>query len=457
MAAKKTAGTEDGTTLKLSRLGSWGTAFVLALLPFHAVFTTWLGSNTGHIDAWRIWKELIIFGLAALALIILIRQKAVKRWLAHDRLFLLIFLYIALHLVTAVWALTSNKVNGPAVIYGLLANLRFVGFFLVVLVFATYSGWLRGRWPKLIFIPALIVISFGLLQLFLPADFLRHFGYGPDTIPATHLVDQKSEYQRLQSTLRGPNPLGAYLVLVLTLAAAGYGRLRKSRLNLSLLIAGGLIVLFFSYSRSALLGLAVSWAVLAWLLVTSAKWRRYIAVGVVGLVLVGGLVIWASRNNDAVQNTVFHTDETSQSAESSNKVRGQALRDGFEDLRKQPLGAGPGTAGPASMRNSQPPRIAENYFLQIGQEVGIVGLALFVAINILVAVRLYAQRQSTLAIGLLASLAGLTVINLVSHAWADDTLGLLWWGLAGIVLAQPVILNKKRKQFNVRTQKETTT
>jgi hypothetical protein len=31
----------------------------------------------------------------------------------------------------------------------------------------------------------------------------------------------------------------------------------------------------------------------------------------------------------------------------------------------------------------------------------------------------------------------LTVVNLLSHAWADDTLTYVWWGLAGIAMAQP--------------------
>jgi len=37
---------------------------------------------------------------------------------------------------------------------------------------------------------------------------------------------------------------------------------------------------------------------------------------------------------------------------------------------------------------------------------------------------------------LLASLIGLIFVNLVSHAWADDTLAYVWWGLAGIALSQ---------------------
>ena len=39
---------------------------------------------------------------------------------------------------------------------------------------------------------------------------------------------------------------------------------------------------------------------------------------------------------------------------------------------------------------------------------------------------------------LFVSLIGISFINLLSHAWADDTLSLLWFGLAGIALAPRV-------------------
>lgn len=454
MAAKNT----DRTTVKLAAIGSMGTGLVLLLLPFHALFTTWLGSNFHHLDAFRIWKELTTLSLAALAIAVLVRRRRFWSFVTGDGLVLLILSYALWQILMAVIAVDRHQVNGPAVIYGLLSNLRFVGFLVIAMVFARYHQWLRRHWPKLVLGPALVVIAFGLLQLVLPQDFLRHFGYGPATIPAFHLVDEKSAYIRLQSTLRGPNPLGAYLVLVLSLAAAAWWRFKRQRLNLGLLFAAGLIVLYFTYSRSAILGLAVSLVVIAVTVLPTAKLRVGAASLLVIMALLSGGIIWAERNNNLVQNTVFHTDETSTSAESSNQARAQSLKDGWRDIRRQPFGEGPGTAGPASVRNDRPPRIAENYYLQLGQEVGVIGLGLFVVINLLVAVRLYVRRSSALALGLLAGLAGLTLVNMLSHAWADDTLGMLWWGLAGIALAQtnsqPVILNKKQKRSDVQTKEK---
>ena len=104
---------------------------------------------------------------------------------------------------------------------------------------------------------------------------------------------------------------------------------------------------------------------------------------------------------------------------------------------RRPLGAGTGTAGPASVYNDHPARIAENYYIQIGQEAGVIGLALFVAINLLVAGRLWHRRGQLLPDVLLASLIGISLVNLLSHAWTDDTISYVWWGLAGAALALP--------------------
>ena len=84
------------------------------------------------------------------------------------------------------------------------------------------------------------------------------------------------------------------------------------------------------------------------------------------------------------------------------------------------------------------PRIAENFYLQIGQEMGWLGLALLVAVQAWVFRSLWAVRRMMLPRILLASGIGLTIVNLFSHAWADDTLGLLWWGMAGIAISMTI-------------------
>jgi O-antigen ligase len=176
-------------------------------------------------------------------------------------------------------------------------------------------------------------------------------------------------------------------------------------------------------------------------------------------VLVLAVGVLTLRTNDTVQNFVFHSSEHSPSTVSSNAGRAYALQQGVNDALHHPLGRGPGTAGPASFRNDgELPRIAENYYLQLTQEVGLIGLALFIFLNVAVAQELLRRRQDLLSVVLLASLIGLSVVNMFSHAWADDTLGMLWWGLAGIAISTtpPAILNKERKTRGTSKKKQQT-
>jgi hypothetical protein len=144
------------------------------------------------------------------------------------------------------------------------------------------------------------------------------------------------------------------------------------------------------------------------------------------------------RDNQTFQDTFLHTSATSKSAKSSNQKHESATITGLKDVIHQPLGSGVGSAGPASVYNNHPARIAENYYVQITQEVGIIGLALFVGILAATSLSLYENRQDSLSLILLVSLVGISFVNLLSHAWADDTLSLVWFGFAGIALSNKV-------------------
>jgi O-antigen ligase len=277
-----------------------------------------------------------------------------------------------------------------------------------------------------------------LQYILLPADFLKHFGYGPGTIPASATIDQKVSYPRVQSTLRGPNPLGAYLVLVLSAVGAMIVAARKFRWRAVVLYAVSGVALVLTFSRSAWLGALVSMILLIWLSLRSVRIRRYVLLAAAVAVTAFAIVGYALRDNDRFQNIFFHTNEQSQSTESSNQGHLAALHDGVSDVLHRPWGDGTGTAGPASVYNTGGSvRIAENYYVQIAQETGVIGLALFVAINVLVVLRLWQRRGDQLALVLLVSFAGIAVINMLMHAWSDDTLAYIWWGLAGAAVAAP--------------------
>lgn len=421
-------------------------AGVIFLLPFHAFLTVWLSTGIGHYTLLRLWKEVLLLLLFIGCAILLATDRGLRAACRRERLIPLITLYVLFVALVGLVAYLAGGVSLKAYAYGTLLDARYLAFFGVTWAVTQYSDLLLRFWKQLLLIPAGIVSVVAVLQYFaLPSDFLRHFGYGPSTIPASATIDQKASYPRVQSTLRGPNPLGAYLVVVLSALGVLVTRARRSWQWSIAAYVLGFLALIFTFSRSAWLGALAAMGLLVWLSIRSSWLRKYLLIAAASFVVVFAVITLLLRHNDQFQNIFFHTNEQSHSAESSNAGHVSALKAGLNDIVHVPWGSGPGTAGPASAYNKAPARIAENYYVQIGQEVGIVGLAAFVAINVMVARRLWQRRADTLALALFVSFVGLVVVNLLLHGWADDTLAYIWWGLAGAAIAMPVPVTKLKK------------
>jgi O-antigen ligase len=209
--------------------------------------------------------------------------------------------------------------------------------------------------------------------------------------------------------------------------------------------------LFGSYSRAAWIGAVISCIVVGLTLIKPSwlrkyKWPLLLASGVVLIgLIVGG---YSLRHSTKFQNIIFHTQANSAEPTSSDQAHLEAIISGVKYLAHRPFGAGPGVSGPASFYNHyRPARIPENYFLEVGEETGWLGMLLFIVINILVAYRLWQRRASPFALSLLAALIGITFVNLLSLAWTDDTLSYLWWGLAGLAMVLPAFNSKPGKKL----------
>jgi O-antigen ligase len=355
----------------------------------------------------------------------------------------LILAYAALDLTLGGVAFGMHHVSARALAYGLLDDLRFLAFFVICWVLAYSGNRLNKHWVRLVVWPALIVIAFGLLEMtVLPANFLSHFGYSLATIPPYQTINNNVHYIRILSTLRGADPLGAYLLL--PLSALGVMLVSRPRswswLKILLIIAAA-AVLYGSYSRAAWIG-----AVLSALLILAAsldrefirRFRKPLVIAAVVLLIAAGGIFTALKHSPKFQNIIFHTQTHSASAISSDQAHLSAVTQGADQLIKYPFGLGAGTSGPASVYNhDHRARITENYYLEIGEESGWPGIILFLAIIISVAYLLWQRRDSPLALTLLAAFVGIAFINLLTLAWTDDTLCYIWWGLAGAALALP--------------------
>lgn len=431
--------------VRLATYLSWLIALILILLPFHAFLTVWLSSAVGHYTLLRLWKEFLLAIITAGAIYILavdkpLRKKLLTSWPAR-----LIGIYSLLFVVWGIVALSRDDVTAKAMWYGLLVNLRFLVFFLAVWVLAAKSDLLSRKWKKFLLAPAILVSAFAVLQyLVLPYDFLRHFGYGPSTISPYETINHNINHIRVASTLRGANPLGAYLIIPLSVLAISLIKSKTERKAGYILGVGFLLALIFSFSRSAWIGAGLSLLILVWVSLKKRRAKKMVALGLAVLVILGGLMAVVLRNNTTFENSFLHTDHTAQVLDNSNQGHAAAFKTAAKDIIRQPLGRGVGTAGPESVYNDTV-RVAENYFLQIGQEAGVLGMALFIAICAVVAKQLWGRKSDPLALALFASLVGITFVNLLSHAWTDDTLAYIWWGLAGVAIATPVAKSRKLK------------
>jgi len=421
---------------------------ILLVMPFHAFLTVWLSSLIGHYTALRLWKEVLLVLTVIGAAYLLLTDHKIRYHTLSRRLVWVILAYIGLNVIWGLLALNQHDVTLKALGYGLIVNLRCLIFFLITWSAALRLARLRTNWQWLVLVPAIGVVVIGLLQIFvLPHDFLRHFGYGDKTIPAIETINHNTHYIRIMSTLRGANPLGAYMIIpisLLTVLLIRNGRNWRQ----GLLLIASVVVLFYSFSRSAWIGAVLSVLTILALSRLSAKTQKYALVGVAATVLVVAGLALAFRNSQHFQNFVLHTQSHSAVKTTSNGGHLTALKSGLHDLVHSPLGDGPGTAGPASFYNTgHPERVAENYFIQVGQETGWLGLVLFILINVGVGYLLFLRRDDPLALSLFGALIGLTFVNLLSHAWTDDTLAYVWWGLAGVAMApNPQIKGKAKDE-----------
>jgi hypothetical protein len=420
---------------------------ILLLMPFHAFLTVWLSQLVGHYTALRLWKEglLLIAGLGVLLLLLLdhkIRSHTLSR-----RLVQLCLLFVAVNIVWGLVALHNHDVTAKALGYGWIVDLRLPLFFLIAWAVTLRTKKLQQEWRWAILVPLAIIAVFALIQeFFLTPRFLEHFGYSKYTILPFQYVNNNHDFLRVQSTLRGANPLGAYLLVPMSLLTLFLMRGKRHWRYVAMFIAS-LGALYFSFSRSAWLGYIVIVLVLAVLEHTGFV-RRHLPWMIIGtIIVIAGLVIGVERSTK-LQNVVLHTQHNSKIKNTSNAGHIYALESGLHQVEHEPLGEGPGTAGPASVYNKpHKSRIAENFFIQIGQETGWLGLGLFLLINAGVGYLLWCRRADPLAMALFASLIGLSLVNLLSHAWSDDTLAYLWWGLAGIAMV-PVVTKSKNHAKN---------
>ncbi len=416
---------------KILRVPYFACIALLVYMPFHIFLSQWLSTFTGGLDVWKVAKDGVLAVAVFFSIVLVYAQDGPKKnkpfWIFAG----LSWLYFLLHLF--LWQAnlaTSEKVGLLATAY----NCRLLGFALLgwsAAILASRYFTLRQVF-KIVIIISSIVCVLGIIQYNLPKDFMQHFGYSLDRgVKPDFFIDDKPDLPRIMSTLRDPNSLGAYLILPITILVGAWLRKPSGRMLFSgLLLLHGL-ALFLTFSRSAWLGAFLSAAIIVfWHFKTQAKdiVKKYWPFLLGGIVLLV-VAVFLLRDQYIVQNIVFHSDENTQMVDSNNLHLDFAQK-GIDGITDKPLGHGPGTAGLVSIQTDKVV-LTENYFIQIGYEVGILGLAVLIVLMFIILRELH-RKDNFYSRAIVASFVGITFCAMLLHTWSNEAVAAQWWILAGL-------------------------
>jgi hypothetical protein len=285
-----------------------------------------------------------------------------------------------------------------------------------------------------------------------PGYFRTELGFdykGPGGMPENFAFNtDEGVFRRLISTFLSPLGSAFAFAVALLLAAAGGPLRRRATLPLVALVATGL---FFTISRSTLLALAGGFAVLA--VALRRPWPLAAAAATLALGIAFALTFTSfaptthffpeelvEQERIARERGPLPEDELSLN-EPSIRSHLTNLRDGLETVVRHPQGYGLGNAGAAAARTETQLRAGESNYTELGVELGVAGLALFVAWSLaLVAGLLRAARAGEPALrwaaaGLAASLATVLALGIQTDAVGVPWLAYCVWWLSGALAA----------------------
>jgi hypothetical protein len=415
------------------RLPYYGSLLLLAYMPFHVFLSQSISLLTGGLDEWKVAKDVFLAILAILTISLVWWDRKATRLFN-----ILVALTTAYGLLLlGVWAAHPSIYRTSAVL-GVTYDLRLFVYAIVGFGAVLLTPVKPRLILKLVLIVSTIVAIIGIVQYFLPTDILTHFGYSiARGARPNFFIDNNPEFPRIMSTIRDPNSLGAYLLVPVSLLTALLLRARsKERYLFGGLLTLQLIAVYLTFGRSAWAGAALVIALVVWW--QYRQWfmritRRYWPVLVVLLLLAGGLT-YSQRNNPLLT----HQTNEQVGNKDSNQYHWFFAHEGLEGIVHDPWGHGPGTAGLVSIQNPHGGLLTENYYLQIGYEIGVAGLMLFIALQVFVYVNLWHHRHSYLGLAVVTTFWAYVLINMLLQSWSNEAVACQWWLIAGLVLAQPL-------------------
>ncbi len=468
-------------SLMLQRFREWLSLALMVLLPFHAFAITVLTkliTGPGHapLSSIAIWKEILLGVIILLAGVeILLRTKESRKWGKVDSIDGVI---IALMIL----AFVISGLQSPFSLFNTLFGFKY-DFFpmlaLLVLRRVPWSPWFRDRAPRCILWVGAVVSLYGIATFFLPDSFFYWLGYSDlhslyvakQPIAAFQQIGGTS-LRRIQSTFSGPNQFGVWLLLPIGIALRyelrALNLVQKSIVHIVCRLP--LLALLLTFCRAAWIGVfgMILFSLYPWIKPRITRGRFLASIFLFGLLLFGALV--------SFPDTLLRLSST----------RGHIERpiQALQKMVAHPFGLGLGSAGPTTNRSSdtcvmlrpeddpewaeahpnlcvflgdtqvQPtnraclcPFLPESWYLQIGVELGWIGLFLYLCLMVFLFRRLYALRIENghwiqmsdhtrfyLRNSVFYIFFAVSIAAFFLHAWEDSSIAYTVWVLMAIAL-----------------------
>ena len=493
----------------LQRLREYLTLALIILLPFHALAVTVLtkilvGAGHAPLTMLASWKEGLLVVILLIALLELVRKISGFgfRVSGFDRIDILIVALIALSFIVSFFAHTSVGLYVLGFKYDFLPLVAFL-----ILRRVQWSEWfLRTAAISILWVGGMIAV-YGIISLLLPDSFFYWLGYSdlhslyiPNKPLAAFQQIGGDTLRRMQSTMSGPNQLGIWLLIPIGLVLSALKCVMmsgdeppvsqcrpSSPLRVTLLVLF-LTALLLTLCRAAWVAAFVMICIALGPVLRSHLSRGRLIAAVIAFLVVIVLAV------AAFPSALLRVSST----------RGHLQRpiEAVQRMMAHPFGEGLGSAGPATNRNSdacvllrpqddpswakdqpnlcvflgdkqvQPvdrtchcPFLPENWYLQIGVELGWAGFILYLGLVGAILNKLYEWRmengewrmngrkfsifnflsmftfekgakssQFSILNSQFSLLLGVSIAALFLHAWEDAALAYTAWILISTAL-----------------------
>ncbi len=441
-------------------------SILLFLLPLHAFLVTVLKCNYGiNVDILRFWKEFIIAGLAIYTFFRAYTSAnySLKNLYHHNTLLGLTTAFI---ICSALYMYLPFFELKPASVLGF----RYDVFFLIAMLVWVYSGLTMS--DARILMKNLFLSTFAILIVFLPwylfgdiSALATMFWYSSEvsTYTANSCISFSQNVNgehRFQATFGGPIRFSVFLVITYTLFCGWLFSSKRFIGNIRYLLLTVFWVLcitaiFFSFSKTSMLGLLFC-GVMFSLLGYKYVYQKNITQKFY-MILAGVLVIPITLTLILKWEMFLHFWAV------INRL--DNLKISMEMFFYNPIGYWLGIAGPASQIGTSIESagnwqiatstvttvhrfLPENWFVQILLEQGIIGFSLFMALMILIGVRLVSyvkKHRGFLWVGIATGFFGLLFMSLFTHGFEEAATSYMLFLFIGIMLSESVQQEQRKK------------